>query len=273
MHWNGTQWSVVPTPNPGGQNYNELRDVVAIASNDVWAVGYFYPGVGEAARTLIEHWDGTSWKVVKSPNIGTTSNLAGITAATPTNLWAVGYSYSIDTSDTSALLLHFVAGKWKLAPAPPLGAGDHLLFGVSAISANEAWAVGYQELYPNPEQTLALHWNGTAWSAIPSPNKATDYGSSDRLIDIAAVSSNDVYAVGWYASEFTNHFQHRTMVQRWNGNAWTVTSSASPGKSADLEGVSALATGGVWAAGLYSIYGYDIYSRSYIVPSTLMLKK
>jgi len=55
--------------------------------------------------------------------------------------------------------------------------------------------------------------------------------------------------------------------------SWAVIASPSPGKSADLEGVAALAGGQVWTSGLYSDYGYDIYDRYYILPKTLVLAK
>jgi hypothetical protein len=273
LHWNGSAWSVVSTPNPNGNNFNELYDVVAVAADDVWAVGYYYPGQGEAARTLTEHWNGATWSVVGSPNLGTTSRINAITAVSPTELWAVGSTYNINTDRTTPLVLHFTGGRWAMSRTPRFAAGDQVLLGVTAVSATDVWAVGDQEVYPDPQQTLALNWNGTSWNVVPTPNGATDYASEDYLLDVAAVSSTDVYAAGWYASEATDHFQHRTMVQHWDGTSWTVTSSPSPGVSADLEGVAALAGGEVWTSGLYSDYGYDIYDRYYILPKTLVLAK
>src|SRR5207249_2791426 len=56
-HWNGTQWTVVPSPN-SEPSYNYLFGVAVVAANDVWAVGT-YNGYG--GRTLILHWDGAQW--------------------------------------------------------------------------------------------------------------------------------------------------------------------------------------------------------------------
>ncbi len=39
MHWNGTAWSEVTSPNPGSA-HNYLTGVIAVDSNNVWAVGY-----------------------------------------------------------------------------------------------------------------------------------------------------------------------------------------------------------------------------------------
>jgi hypothetical protein len=45
-------------------------------------------------QTLIEHWNGTAWKRVWSPNRGGSANddiLAGVAASSSTNIWPVGY--------------------------------------------------------------------------------------------------------------------------------------------------------------------------------------
>jgi hypothetical protein len=44
-HWNGTQWSVVPSPNLMGNNL--LRGVAIVSANDVWAVGFVISNSGE----------------------------------------------------------------------------------------------------------------------------------------------------------------------------------------------------------------------------------
>ena len=75
-HWNGTQWSVISSPNPTlGIRGSYLRGVKALASNDVWTVGYIVlPGL---MQTLIEHWDGTQWTIVSSPNGSHADGLLG----------------------------------------------------------------------------------------------------------------------------------------------------------------------------------------------------
>jgi hypothetical protein len=62
-HWNGSYWSIVPSPNPG-----YLYGVTAISSNDVWAVGYYI--TPNATQTTAMHWDGTVWSHVPTPNVG-----------------------------------------------------------------------------------------------------------------------------------------------------------------------------------------------------------
>ena len=67
-HWNGTSWEVVPSPN-GGSALNVFEAVAVVAPNDVWAVGYTQ-NTGGPTQTLVEHWNGTAWAIVPSPNPG-----------------------------------------------------------------------------------------------------------------------------------------------------------------------------------------------------------
>lgn len=69
-HWNGSKWSIVPSPNLGKGPSSILYAVSAVSSNDVWAVGTYNGGKPLGQYTLTEHWDGTRWHIVPSPNPG-----------------------------------------------------------------------------------------------------------------------------------------------------------------------------------------------------------
>jgi hypothetical protein len=47
-------------------------------------------------RTLTEHWNGTAWSVVASPNVGATTTCSNAVAAVPGDVWAVGSSEVFD---------------------------------------------------------------------------------------------------------------------------------------------------------------------------------
>jgi hypothetical protein len=61
--WNGARWMRVPTPSPG--NYaNSLAGVAASSPSNAWAVGASGFGnerTGLTFKTLMLHWNGTSW--------------------------------------------------------------------------------------------------------------------------------------------------------------------------------------------------------------------
>jgi hypothetical protein len=81
-HWDGTSWSVVPSPNPNPQGNNSLGAVAAVSTTDIWAAGLQLQG------PFTEHWDGTSWSIVATP--GGVSFLAGMAASSGGHVLAVG---------------------------------------------------------------------------------------------------------------------------------------------------------------------------------------
>jgi hypothetical protein len=69
IHWNGSKWRLVATPNPGGQgDYTGLWGAVAFGSNNVWAVGRV--GSDPDWTTFTIRWDGSSWTPVPSSTPG-----------------------------------------------------------------------------------------------------------------------------------------------------------------------------------------------------------
>ncbi len=91
-HWNGTAWSTVKGQNPG-QASNNLNALAVLSPQNIWAVGSWSSAYnGPQAQALIEHWNGTSWSTVASPNIGTnTTTLDGaILVPHSARIWAVG---------------------------------------------------------------------------------------------------------------------------------------------------------------------------------------
>jgi len=95
-HWNGSTWSIVPSPNAG--DGGELKAVAAVSASDVWAVGNSLgPGNG-VKKTLVEHWDGSAWSVVPSPSpdMFTDDSLLSVAARSSQEVWAVGLSPVVD---------------------------------------------------------------------------------------------------------------------------------------------------------------------------------
>src|SRR5258706_12516754 len=180
--WTGVQ------PLSPGTTFNALEGVTVLSPCDAWAVGAEFSGTAEA--TLIEHWNGSGWTTVPSPNPGTVSNLlVSVRAVSQTNIWAVG-SYSDSNSPGVGfltLVLHWNGLAWKQVPSPNPGAQDNYVLGVRAVSAHDAWAVGYDS-GSGGNKTLILRWNGTKWTQVPTPNPGFD----NELSGVAATSSGRV---------------------------------------------------------------------------------
>jgi hypothetical protein len=237
LHWDGTAWNTVPSPNPASTGNNELYGVAAGSASSAWAVGSYSNPPGGSA--LILHWDGTSWAQVPSPPAGTASSgssLSGVTA-TSSATWAVGNCGGPCT--TSSLTERWNGTAWTLEPGPNLGS----LRGVAATSASSAWAAGG---YYNgtADRTLIEHWNGSTWKRAPSPNRGGPT-SDNLLFDVAATSSANAWAVGYYPGH--------TLILRWNGLSWGVNTSPNVGAAGnELLAVAATSSANAWAVGAYS---------------------
>jgi len=81
---------------------------VAVAPNDVWSVGFGADAISGGNLTLTEHWDGTNWLVVSSPNAGSSSRLRGVAAVAADDVWAVE-SYSTNGSGSPQTLIEHYA--------------------------------------------------------------------------------------------------------------------------------------------------------------------
>jgi hypothetical protein len=231
-HWDGQGWNVVPVPTVIG-GLNILTDVVALAPNDVWAVGGAFVAASGGWETLTQHWDGAAWTIVPSPG-GAGATLTSVAASGAGDVWAVGYA------NDRTLALHWNGQAWSVVSTPNVGPGGNILLGVAAVAANDVWAVGrYYDPLLFWFQTLALHWNGSAWSIVASPNTA---GGANMLYGVTAVAANDVWAVG-----MGNGWP---LTEHWDGQAWSIVPSPTNGNNLHyLYAVAAVASDNVWAAG------------------------
>lgn len=246
-HWDGNSWSFVPSPQPG--NYaNNLDGIAALSSSDVWAVGSHqnYKGMyQEPQKTLVEHWDGASWSVIASPNVGTFYNsLSAVTALAPNDIWAVGAQGNLQ-GHFKTLIEHWDGTHWSVVHSPNAGTYANGLSAVTALSSSDIWAVGDDANGKTGARTLIEHWDGSMWSVVPSSSIGT---FDNELWSIAGVAPNDIWAVGLYWAAPGNVTD--TLTEHWDGSVWSVVSSPNPpGGDNDLHGVAAVASNDVWAVG------------------------
>ncbi len=229
-HWNGSSWSILPST-PG-----TLDGVSVLSSNNVWAVG------SNAGKTLVEQWNGSQWNIIPSPSPGKYGNgLASVTALTPSDIWTVG-DYAATKFGEQSLIEHWNGTQWSVVKNPNLGSFPYDLRGISAVAANDIWAVGTYTTPPGDiSLTLAEHWNGKQWSVVSSPSPTGD----DVLLGVAAISTSDVWAVGDYSPGGQN------LVLQWNGTSWNIVPSPfRRGAISGLSAVSADSATDVWAAGI-----------------------
>ena len=216
LHWDGTQWSRITSPSPGNL-LDELLDVQVVSSKDVWAVGYTHSN-GGPWLTLTEHWNGTQWSIVPSPNPGQTQTyLRRVSAVAHNDVWAAGY-YLNPQGYSRTLIEHWDGVQWNLVSSPNENSNNNELWDIGGISANDVWAVGNYS-GGGPTFTLIEHWNGVQWNLINSPNPADAYGVV--LHGVSIVSSTDVWAVG----DWSNEMEASTVVEHWDGMEWSIVPS------------------------------------------------
>jgi hypothetical protein len=220
MHWDGTTWSIVPSPNVTGRD-SVLNGVVAVSADDTWAVG---SALDEqfTGHTLVQHWDGRSWSIIRSPNpsdSGVGSNLLAVTADTASDVWAVG-DYDQGDWVMHPLAQRWDGRSWQTVDTPT--AADGALLSSVATRAGLVWAVGWR-LEPDDQQQLryqpyAMRWEDGSWSPTDMP---TFPRADVTFNDVTITPTGDVWTVGTHNTD--------SLTAQWSGSTWHVVASASPG--------------------------------------------
>jgi hypothetical protein len=238
-------WQVEKTVNPeataSAPTNSTFAGVSASGPDEAWAVGTF-SNTDALDEALAEHWNGTTWTSVTVPEpAGQQAGLSGVDDLSPTNAWAVG------TSAGGTLIEHWNGTTWSTVPSPNPASGvpgdGDMLDSIAGTGPNGLWAAGWDVSEQLGEiQLLFEHWNGTTWTAVPSP--AGDSGGITSAI--TAISPDDVWAVGSFEGGGSN-----TLAAHWNGSKWSIVPVPNITTSGlnHLTGVSADGPADVWASG------------------------
>ena len=184
------------------------------------------------------------------------SDILGGVAITSCRVWAVG-DYTV-AGNVRTLVERWNGTAWTRVPSPSPASSYNILSDVAAASASDAWAVGQSSGNPAGHvfQTLAEHWNGTAWTQATTPNPGT---GNNYLASVAATSAGGAWAVGGYDTGPGTALH--ALAVHWNGTAWTQVPIPNPGAGTpitnNLSGVAALSATDAWAVGSYSTSGDD----------------
>jgi hypothetical protein len=142
--------------------------------------------------------------------------LNAVSALSSSDAWAVG---------SGRRTLHWDGTTWSPVMLPG-GSGLLSLSAVDAVSSSDVWAVGSRVKIQTPSppltRTLIEHWDGTAWTRVPSPGPS----NTNRIPDLASVSmdsATDGWAIGSVVNRAAGVFT--TLVLHWNGNNWQQVST------------------------------------------------
>jgi hypothetical protein len=141
-------------------------------------------------------------------------------------------------------------GGWRLQAGPAGARAAHELFGVSAATSRDVWAVGVTVPSAGPARTLVERWQGRAWRTVPSPDRPA---AGSFLNAVVALSDTDAWAVGLSRSPGS---RARTLIMHWDGRRWTITASPNAGAGDNsLVSVVAASAQDAWAAGYHDARG------------------
>jgi hypothetical protein len=157
--WNGTAWSVVPSPIIV-PNESAFNGVFCLSAKSCVAVG------DNSSSTLVESWNGIAWSVVPSPTPGKYGGLSSVSCSSTRSCVAVG-NYSNGTGSGSSTLSRTLVESWNgiawsvvAGPSPSVA----FFYGVSCSSARSCKALGEYANNSGVVRALIESWNGTAWS-------------------------------------------------------------------------------------------------------------
>jgi hypothetical protein len=190
VRWDGSSWTRQPLPPaPAGSSGSvSIGALTATGPGDVWGIGT----VGHVPYAA--HWNGTSWSATPAGPAAASGHWWNLTsiAADGTNVWIAGTDSS--DLDTTSLLLRWNGSAWSNVSLPKVGVNQSLV-GIAAAGPNNVWATGTYQASANDNayRQLLFHWNGTSWSAQPSPIS----GAYESLAGSAVVpGSPHLWAIG-----------------------------------------------------------------------------
>ncbi|HXR66841.1 MAG TPA: hypothetical protein VN729_12990 [Ktedonobacteraceae bacterium] len=265
MHWDGARWDMsngpiltrVMTGFPGlGEGIaTTLASLYALSANNIWSVGAAHMVDQRGGEhTLIEHWDGSQWQFVKSPNKYPSSagwnDLHIVSASSASDVWAAGFAAPVTltsaNSPFSALMEHWDGQTWSLVSLPDSLGKNFLPLSIAAIAPDDVWLAGDTEESSQKETNHVLHWDGKSWTTVQLP---ASFGHALYIDAVAGISANNVWAFGGINN--AQRHQGEPLIIHWDGNQWTRFPVATVGKEGSSLN-SATVVGGannVWVAG------------------------
>jgi hypothetical protein len=223
--WNGSSWSVQPTPTPGGEG--SLGDVSCVTATACVAVGSSSSGSSGAQTAIALNWTGGAWKPepVPVPGGAESSALSGVSCTSSNECMAVG-DY-VDSSGTEAPLSEvWNDGTWTVKTVSGPIPGTFSRVSCSAPAACTAIGGGWVE-----------RWNGTSWSAQtlepPPPPAGKWLIVAYETFGASCTSASQCTMVGQMAGTYCITIMphcdclhdpcrtaHETLVEGWNGSSW-----------------------------------------------------
>jgi hypothetical protein len=201
LHFDGSQWTEVRGFTPGNFEALGLESIWGSSAIDVYAVGFVFDVFFD--RSLIFHFDGTSWSRVQVTG-SLKPSLEDVWGSSPADVYAVGQND--EDPPSRGVVLHFDGSTWDAVLQRPNFAPTS----VWGSSATDVFVAGFQvEETSDGEFRVSgtiFHFDGSTWSRVDLP------GGVGVLHEIWGSSSTDVFSVG-----------DDGIIVHYDGTAWTKT--------------------------------------------------
>lgn len=215
-HWNGRSWSLQPTDVLARLKkaalLQALISVAALAPNDVWVLGH-----NGSPSDIYLHWNGTSWKLLRGPNIWPHYGSAAMQVIATDRLgglWAVG-GWMRGNGEAGVpgggIVEQWNGRRWEVNR---IAAWREPLTMVAPVAPDDVWAIAGGSFTTagtygvSPVQVL--HWNGSTWRVALAMGGATSVDPTG----LVARSADDAYVIGLGTTP------QQPFIDHWNGTRW-----------------------------------------------------
>jgi hypothetical protein len=228
--WNGTNWTIQPTPKPAGVPGVALFGVACTARTFCMAAGTSFDSSGFPTGLVAERWNGQQWQLrpVPAPPGAPGSFFAGVSCTSPSFCTAVGARTDRAGNPVGTLAERWNGRNWAIqrTPNPPPGG---VLAAVSCTTPAACTAAGnLNGTSGSGTTTLAERWNGTTWTIQPTPKLSAGEGS---FFSGVACQATACTAVGLNLP----NSGPRMLAERWNGTSWHIQPMPTPPAAPDVD--------------------------------------
>lgn len=253
--WNGSSWTIEPTPLPKGAKGDDLWVTLAGVScphpEFCIAVGGYIKNenTGEE-QPLAEQWNGASWSVLAAPNphAENGSSFTGVDCLAPDDCEVVG-EYDYADVGQSVFADGYNGSHWaSQKQVNPLGQELNSDTGVSCTGGDACTSVG--SWTNNYTDSLVEYWDGSSWSTQHARRPAR--AVTDELDGVSCLGGMSCTAVG-DSSDSQDEYPTHTLADEWDGTSWQIATTPNPDGDSSLAAVSCTAPTACVAVG--SSYG------------------
>ena len=242
--WNGREWSIQRSANPGTQN--EFSSIVCVTASDCKAAG---TTTKEGVTVgLIERLNAGSWEV--SFHVLPRDDPRAISCATSSACMAVGYALNVGARTANTYTARYDGRAWRLEPLFPLGEAERAVTDISCPTTTFCMAIGYRNSIPL--STWVRTWNGSSWrtQTIVRPG-----GTSDMGWGVSCISATDCTIVGTYSEGAGIQLFY---AEHWNSSEWRLQTIATrpPAEGSNIRGMDCVSTTFCVAAASYAGGGF-----------------